>query len=94
MAETTNLDQIFHLIMNRMVKSGQAPHYTEIAAELNISMEEGIMPLNDLVKLFSGNYFRRRMDSDWVSRSREYAREMVATFDKIGKTGPFWQLSR
>jgi hypothetical protein len=52
------------------------------------------MPLNDLVKLFSGNYFRRRMDSDWVCRSREYAREMVATFNEIGKTGPFWQLPR
>ncbi len=53
--------------------------------------EEGIIPLDDLVKLFSGNYFRRRLDSDWVSRSREYAREMVATFKEIGKTGPFWR---
>ena len=56
--------------------------------------EEGIMPFGDLVKLFSGNYFRRRLDPDWVSRSREYAREMVATFNEIDKTGPFWQLSR
>ncbi len=32
--------------------------------------EEGITPLNDLVKLFSGNYFKKRMDPDWVSRSR------------------------
>jgi hypothetical protein len=40
------------------------------------------------------NYFRRRMDPDWVSRSRDYAREMVKTFAEIGKTGPFWQRSR
>jgi hypothetical protein len=52
---------------------------------------EGIIPLTDLVKLFSGPYFRKRMDLDWVSRSREYAREMVATMAEIGKTGPFWQ---
>ena len=52
--------------------------------------EEGIVPLQDLVKLFSGNYFRRRMDQDWVSHSREYAREMVATLKEIGKAGPFW----
>jgi len=52
--------------------------------------EEGIIPLQDLVKLFSGNYFRRRMDQDWVSRSREYAREMVETLKEIGKAGPFW----
>jgi len=53
--------------------------------------EEGIVPLTELVKLFSGNYFRRRLDPDWVSRSREYGREMVATFAEIGKTGPFWR---
>jgi hypothetical protein len=53
--------------------------------------EEGIIPLADLVTLFSGNYFRRRLDPDWVSRSREYALEMVATVQQIGKTGPFWQ---
>ncbi len=28
------LDKIFNFIMKRMVESGQAPHYTEIAAEL------------------------------------------------------------
>jgi hypothetical protein len=56
--------------------------------------EEGILPLNDLVKLFSGNYFRRRLDPDWVSHSREYGREMVATLADIGKTGPFWQLPK
>jgi len=30
------------------------------------------------------------MDPDWVSHSREYAREMGATMIEIGKTGPFW----
>jgi hypothetical protein len=43
---------------------------------------------------FSGNYFRRRLDGDWVSRSRQYAMEMIASFKEIGKTGPFWQLSK
>jgi hypothetical protein len=53
--------------------------------------EEGIISLADLVTLFSGNYFRRRLDPDWVSRSGEYAMQMVATMQEIGKTGPFWQ---
>ena len=53
--------------------------------------EDGIISLADLVTLFSGNYFRRRMDPDWVSRSGEYAMQMVATMQEIGKTGPFWQ---
>ena len=52
-------------------------------ARFEADTEEGIIPLNDLVILFSGNYFRRRMDPDWASRSREYAREMVMTFKEI-----------
>jgi hypothetical protein len=51
-------------------------------------------PITREVKLFCGSYFRRRMDPDGVSRSRDYAREMVKTFDKIGKTRSFWQRPR
>ena len=53
--------------------------------------EEGIISLADLIELFSGSYFRRRLDPDWVSRSGEYAMQMVATMQEIGKTGSFWQ---
>jgi hypothetical protein len=52
--------------------------------------EEGILPLDDVLKLFSGSYFRKRLEPNWVSCSREYALEMVATFKEIGRTGPFW----
>ncbi len=48
MADTSRLDQIFEIIMKRMVKTGQAPHYTEIAAELDVSVEEGKKALHDL----------------------------------------------
>ena len=44
------LDQTFHFIMKRMAETGQAPHYTEIAKELGISMDEGRKVLH---KLFS-----------------------------------------
>jgi hypothetical protein len=53
--------------------------------------EDGIISLGDLVTLFSGNYFRRRLDDDWVSCSREYAIELGKEF---AKRGPFWQLQR
>ena len=56
--------------------------------------EDGIIALPDLVKLFSGNFFRRRMDPDWVSRSREYASQWIASMKDIGKTGPFWQTKK
>ncbi len=63
-------------------------------ARFDPNTTEGIIPLPDLVKLFSGSYFRNRLDPDWVTRSREYALEMVATMAEIGKTGPFWRRPR
>jgi len=60
-------------------------------ARFDPAAAEGIISLSDLVKLFSGSYFRRRLDLDWVSHSREYVREMVTTLAELGKTGPFWK---
>ena len=48
MTEPSPLDRTFHIIMKRMVESGQAPHYTEIAAELGIPVEEGRKALQEL----------------------------------------------
>jgi hypothetical protein len=50
MNESTLLDKTFHVIMKRMVETGQAPHYTEIASELGLPMEEGRKALHDLFK--------------------------------------------
>ena len=44
----TPLDTTFQIIMKQMVETGQAPHYTEIAAEMGVSMEEGRKALQDL----------------------------------------------
>jgi hypothetical protein len=48
MSNPTILDQAFHNIMKRLVETGQAPFYTELAAELGLSMEEGRKTLHDL----------------------------------------------
>jgi hypothetical protein len=48
MDKPTVLGQTFHLIMKRMVETGQAPHYTEIAKELGVSMEDGRKVLHEL----------------------------------------------
>ncbi len=50
-----------------------------------------MIPLYDLLKLFSGSYFRSRLDPDWVSRMGEQRKETVSTLMEIGKTGPFWR---
>lgn len=48
MSEIALLDKTFNIIMKQMAESGQAPHYTEIAAELGIPVEEGRKTLHDL----------------------------------------------
>ena len=49
----------------------------------------GIVALSDMVKLFSGNFFTKRMDTDYVSHMQEYMMEMVVAFKDMGS---FWQL--
>ena len=48
MSNPTMLDRTFHVIMKRMVETGQAPFYTELAAVLGLSVEEGRKILHDL----------------------------------------------
>ena len=48
MSDLKMLDRVFHLIMKKMVQTGQAPHYTEIASELGMPMEEGRKVLREL----------------------------------------------
>ena len=48
MSEPSMLDKVFNSIIKRMVETGQAPHYTEIATQLGISMEDGRKALHDL----------------------------------------------
>ena len=50
MSELSQLDRTFFFIMKRMMETGQAPFYTEIAAELGVSVEEGRKALNELLK--------------------------------------------
>lgn len=48
MSDLGVLDRTFHFILKRMVQTGQAPHYTEIASELGVPMEEGGKILREL----------------------------------------------
>jgi hypothetical protein len=50
MGEISQLDRTFSFIMKRMMETGQAPFYTEIAAEFGVSVEEGRKALIDLFR--------------------------------------------
>ena len=47
MGETVSFDKIHQIIMKRMVDTGQAPHYAEIAKELGVAPEKGRKALHD-----------------------------------------------
>jgi hypothetical protein len=51
--------------------------------------EGGIVSLLDMAKAFSGSFFKRRLDPDYVSHTQEYMMEMVGTWQAMGS---FWQL--
>ena len=48
MADLALLDKAFHHIMRSFIETGRAPHYTETAAALGVSVEEGRQPLRGL----------------------------------------------
>jgi hypothetical protein len=51
MSAQTILDKTYQVILNRMIGTGVAPHYTEIARELEVPVQEGRKAVHDLVKL-------------------------------------------
>jgi hypothetical protein len=50
----------------------------------------GIIPLADVVKLFSGDFFQKRLTLEYVSHSRDYVNGFVADVREIAQTRPFW----
>ena len=50
MSQSSQLDRTFSFILKRMVDTGQAPFYTEIATELAVSVEEGRKALHGLIE--------------------------------------------
>ena len=48
MDEKQVFDRAYHCILSKMVETGQAPHYTELATVLGVAMEEGRNVLHDL----------------------------------------------
>jgi hypothetical protein len=52
--------------------------------------EQGILPLESIVKVFSGIFFQRRLDSNYVSHAQQYFGETLSVLSEIAKKLPFW----
>ncbi len=66
MADNATLDQAFHVIMSRLVETGQAPHYSELAMALGCSTEDGRQIVHDLAGV-AGSPIRLNSDTDWIA---------------------------
>jgi hypothetical protein len=53
---------------------------------------EGIISLNDLMRLFSGPYFTNRREPGYFSHMGEYATDMIAALDRLENAGAYWRL--
>jgi hypothetical protein len=49
MAELARLDKAYHTTMQYFIHTGQGPHYTELARDLGLTMEEGRRLLHELI---------------------------------------------
>ena len=66
MADAETLDKAYQIIITRLVETGQAPHYTELAAEMGCATEEGRQIVHDLAKA-GPTSIRLNPDTDWIS---------------------------
>jgi hypothetical protein len=85
MSDTEVLDKTFHFIMKRMVDTGQAPHYTEIATELGVSPEDGRKTMQTLFQ--SGIY-------GWLFPNTNFIASFVPSTINPPSSASAWKASR
>ena len=66
MADAATLDKAFHSIISRLVDTGQAPHYSELAVDLGCLIDEGRQIVHDLAG-GARSPIRLNPDTDWIA---------------------------
>ncbi len=59
-------------------------------SRFSLDTEQGIVPLANIVALFSGDCFRRRLEPDYVSHVPEYWGKVLEILREMAKERPFW----
>ena len=84
MADTQTLDKAYHVIMSRLVDTGQAPHYSELATALGCPIEEGRQIVHDLAGA-TGAAIRLNPHTDWIATFSPFS--LIPTPFKISVDG-------
>jgi hypothetical protein len=59
-------------------------------AQYDPAAEQGILSLENIVKLFSEKIFQKRLDSNYVSHIQEYFGEVLSVISEMARMRPFW----
>jgi hypothetical protein len=59
-------------------------------ARYDPATEQGILPIQNVVHVFSGKFMQKRLDLNYASRALEYFDEVISVISEIAKTRPFW----
>ena len=51
--------------------------------------EEGMNEISDVASLFSGNFFTKRLESNYASNMQNYLMELIGVMKDMGS---FWQM--
>jgi hypothetical protein len=54
--------------------------------------KDGIITLNDAMRLFSSPFFTKRRDPDYFSHMAGYTADMLTIMDSLQNAGSFWRL--
>ncbi len=61
-------------------------------ARYDAAAEQGILPLENIVTVFSGKFMQKRLDRDYASHALEYFGGVVSMISEIAKARPFWRV--
>ena len=70
MAETPTLDAAYHFIITRMIDTGEAPHYSELARYLSLTIDDG---RNLLHELASNGAVRLHPEADLIESAQPFS---------------------
>jgi hypothetical protein len=61
-------------------------------ARYDPAAEQGILPLQNIVNVFSGKFMQKRLNLNYASHALEYFGEVLSMISEIAKMRPFWTL--
>jgi len=70
----------------------RSEEHLENWAQYEADKKEGVITVQNLMTVFSNDFFKKRLEPDYVSNLRQYGSEFVTNLQKIENMRGFWKL--